>query len=146
MYPQTSPLDCVITSVVWFQSNRNSIPCNLSLVGTATSIICVVTNILLQQNTSIAATKICLSRQNYVSQQPHVCCDKTFVATNICRNKSVVVTSTLLSQQTCLLSQQKCACCNKSFVMTSIHLSQKQKFCHDKHTFVMRKDVCPLSL
>ena len=48
----------------------------LSLIigGAATSIIFVAT----RQNASFVATKVCLSRQNYV------CRDKRFVATNTC--------------------------------------------------------------
>ena len=36
-----------------------------------------------RQNTSFVATKVCLSRQNVLSRQNYVCCDKRFVVTSI---------------------------------------------------------------
>ena len=60
----------------------------LSLAGAATIIISVAC--LSRQNTSFVATKVCLSRQN------HVCRDKRFVVTNICRDKHVFVATKVI--------------------------------------------------
>ena len=61
--------------------------------------------------------------------------------TRVCHNK------------TCLLLQQKYACCDKTFVVTNLYLSWQnifvatntclswQNFHHDKHIFVVIKDV-----
>ena len=76
--------------------------CSLSLVGAATSIIFVATNMCLSwQNTSFVVTKVCLSQQNYVytfvATKDVFCCDKhVFVATNICWQNFFVVTKTIL--------------------------------------------------
>ena len=99
----------------------------MSLAGAVTSIIFVATKVCRdkhvfvptkhvfcrKKSTSFVATKVCLSRQNYV------CHDKAFVVTNICRDKHEF---------------------DKSFVSTRTRLS-RQNFCHDKHTFVVTKDV-----
>ena len=72
---------------------------------------------LSQQNASFVATKVCSPRQNICRNKimfaatKYFCCVKTFVATNICRNKHVshdksfVATSILLSQQKWYLGQ-----------------------------------------
>ena len=66
--------------------------------------------------TKLVVTKLCLSQQNI------------FVATNICHDKHVFVTTKALSQQmmcfTCL-SWQKYVCCDKTFVTTELCLSQQ---------------------
>ena len=49
--------------------------------------------------------------------------------TRVCRDK-----------RTSVLSSQTHICHKKCFVVTKICLSQ-QKFCHDKHTFIMTNDV-----
>ena len=110
----------------------------VSLAGAATSTI-------------FAATKVCLPRQN------HVCCDKTFAATNICPVKHVfVTTSILLSWQRMFFLRQTRVChksklvmtyiCHdKSSVTTKICLSQ-QNFCCNKHTFVVTKMILVAAL
>ena len=62
--------------------------CELSLAGAATIIISVAC--LSRQNTSFVETKVCLLRQN------HVCRDKRFVVTNICRDKHVFVATKVI--------------------------------------------------
>ena len=89
--------------------------------GAATRMILAMTNTcLLQQNTSLAATKVCLPRQSF-------CCDK-----QVCHDKGFVTTSILLlRQKMCFvvtnmcLSQQKWACHDKTFVATSLLLSRQ---------------------
>ena len=128
----------------------------LSLAGAATSIIfvfccdksllqhkfCCNKNILLRQ--LFVVTNILLTRQTYscLLRQKYACCDKSmFVATNICCNKSFVMTNTCLLQQTYF-------CCNKHilvvtcFVMTNTHFLQliccDKCVCRDK-TFAWQK-------
>ena len=66
------------------------------------------------------------------------CCEKhVFVTTKhiFCHDKSMLVTTQLLSQQTSFLLQQN-VCHNKhTFVAT------KDVFCHDKQVFVMTKHL-----
>ena len=62
--------------------------------------------------------------------------NKTFVTTNICRDKhNFVMTINFFATTSILLLRQ-----NTSFVMTKVCLS-RQKFCHDKHVFVMTKGL-----
>ena len=107
---------------------------NLSLVGAATSIICVAMKVLLQQNTSFVAKK-------YFCHDKHV-----FVATELLSWQIFVATNTCYDKNFSLLRQTLCH--NKTFVTTSILLSwQKmcllwQKYvCHNKNTFVVTKDM-----
>ena len=59
---------------------------------------------------------VCCDKTHLLLQQKYTCCDKTFVVTKIwCCNKTFAVT--------------KICCCNKSFVATNI--------CHDKYNFVV---------
>ena len=94
----------------------------LSLAGTATSIIFAATKVLLRQ------TCVCCNKTHILLQQKYACRDnfcrkknvcfcgnKTFVTTNICRDKH-------------------------NFVMTKC-LSWQAYFCHYKHMFVMTKHV-----
>ena len=65
----------------------------------------------------LVATKL-LSWQNYV------CCNKSFVVTNTCRDRHVLVESKLF-------------CLDKHTFVTP-----KDVFCHDKHMFVTQKYAC----
>ena len=85
----------------------------------------------------LVATKVLL-------QQTYLCCDKTFVATNICCNKHNFVTTKLLlwevtfvatSMQICLLSRQKC------FVVTNIILPWQKHACRDKRGVLLHQ-IC----
>ena len=106
--------------------------CSVSLVGAAISIIFVATNVFVFVVTE------------------YFCHDKTFVVTNICRDKPVFVVTKVLSQQayfcrntSLLLSRQTHVCCDKSKLVATKPLSRKnyvywllswQKYvCHDKH-------------
>ena len=60
-----------------------------------------------------------LSRQNYV------CRDKSFVATNICRDKHVFVATKASMSQTKRLPRQTHFCCDKTLVATGLHLSRQ---------------------
>ena len=74
--------------------------------------------ILSRQNTSFVVTEVCLSRQTYF------CHDKTFVATNISRDK------------------HNFGCSGKlTFVATKMCLF-RQNICLDKHAFVVRNICC----
>ena len=103
---------------------------------------CCNKNILLRR--LFVVTNILLTRQTYscLLRQKYACCDKSmFVATNICCNKSFVMTNTCLLQQTYF-------CCNKHilvvmcFVMTNTHFLQliccDKCVCRDK-TFAWQK-------
>ena len=84
----------------------------LSLAGAATSIIFIVTKVLLWQNMSFVATKVCLQQQKFCHDK-QFCHDKvflSFVATN-----NFVTTKIFLSWQTCV-------CHDKTFVATKIIL------------------------
>ena len=83
----------------------------------------------------------------FLSRQTGVCCDKSFVATNV-----FVATSLLLSlQKFChgkivccgkYLSQQK-VCCNKNIFVATKVLLQQAYFCHDKRCVLSRQTcVC----
>ena len=99
------------------------IPQSLSLAGTATSIIFVATKVLSGQ------TRVCRDKTCILSRQNYVCCNKTFVATNI------------------ILSRQAYLCRDKHvFVATNIcrdkHICVVTKvFYHGKHTFVAIKII-----
>ena len=94
----------------------------LSMAGAATSIIFVVTkHVFCHDKNMLVATSLLLSRQIRVFvttkvclQQQKACCDRsTFVATNICCNKSFVMP--------------------KIFVATNVLSQQGQAyFCHNK--------------
>ena len=73
-----------------------------------------------------AATSIIfVTTKRLLSQQKYACHDKTFLLQHVWQ--IFVATNVILSGQTCV-------CCILSW----------QKFCHDKHTFVMTKDMfCP---
>ena len=74
-----------------------------------------------------AATSIIFVVTKVLSWQSQVCRDKTLVTTKLCMSwQNNFVTSKLLSWQI--------------FVKTNMCLSWQQ-FCHDKHTFVMTKDM-----
>ena len=96
-----------------------------------------------------------LAVTKHLLQQTIFCCDRTFVATNICHDKHAFVVSKVLTRQAyfccnkrCVLSQQTCVCHDKSKLVAAklclmwqkICLLQ-QKFCCDKHTFVAAKDM-----
>ena len=73
------------------------------------------------KNTSFVATKACLSRQTYF------CRNKTFVATNICRDKHksmLVATNTCFSRQ--IFVAKKVLSRQKYFVATNIILSRQR--------------------
>ena len=82
-------------------------------------------------------------------QKYNFCCNKSFVATNMClswqnthlsqQNMSSVMTKVCLPAVTKLLSQQNDVCHEKYFCH-NMCLSW-QKFYHGKHTFVATKDV-----
>ena len=96
------------------------------------------------QNMSFVTTKVCLSRQKYLSQhtfaaskdvlswQTRVCHDKSMlvmtklVTAKLCLSRQIFVMTTVLSQQTKVLSQQAIKdvfCCDKDmFVTTNIIL------------------------
>ena len=73
-------------------------PCSLSLAGAATSIIFVTAKVLLWQNTSFVATKVCSSRQAYFCQDKHmfVMTKCVFCPNVFCCNNSMLVTTKLL--------------------------------------------------
>ena len=80
----------------------------------------------------------------------YVCCDKTLVMTSILLSWQMCVLTNVCLDKTCLLSLQKYAtnmwqtefCCSKSFVMTSVlFVMTKDMFYHDKHMFVVT-NVC----
>jgi len=106
--------------------------CSVSLVGAATSIIFVTTNVFV-----FVMTK-------------YFCHDKTFVVTNICRDKPMFVVTKVLSQQayfcrntSLLLLRQTHVCCDKSKLVATKPLlwqnyvdrllSWQKYVCHDKH-------------
>ena len=92
----------------------------LSLVGTATSIIFVMTKVL--------------------SWQIHVCHDKTFVSTSILLSRQCFETKLLLQQTRICLGKYSSW---KSFVPTNIILSQQAYFCRDKrHVLSQQTHVC----
>ena len=74
----------------------------------------------------LVATKVLL-------QQTYLCCDKTFVATNICCHKHNFVTTKLLLWQAYFCGSKHA---NMSFVKAKI-------YCCDKHNFVMTKACLP---
>ena len=126
----------------------------------------VMTNRCLSwQNTSFVMTKVCLSWQNFcwdkimfvtttkLSWQiyKHICCNKCFVA----RSKLLLRQKTCFATTNTCLSWQKYVCRDRSFVVTKLCLLWQifvmtnvlswETFCHDKHIFVMTKDVfCPV--
>ena len=96
----------------------------------------------LRQNTSLAATKVCLPRQNFccnkivchdkhvfvgtkvLSRQAYFCCDKRCVLsrqTCVCHDKSKLVMTKLLLRQASVTTEHV-LCCNKTFVVTKIIL------------------------
>ena len=95
---------------------------DLSLAGAATSIIFVM-------------TKVCLLRHNFYTTNLLLLGQHVFVATKhvFCRDKSIFVTTKVLSQQAyscynkrCVLLQQTCVFCDKHmFVVTKLLLQQK---------------------
>ena len=94
-----------------FQFGHTGLRHTVSLAVAATSIISVATNMCFvmtkhvfccDKSMLVLVTK-CLSRQKYF------CHDKTFVATNICRD--------------IVLSQHAFCCCRHTFFVTSIFLS-----------------------
>ena len=121
--------------------------CFVLLAGAATSIIFVATKVVLCCDKSmLVATKL-LSRQTYS------CCKKTFVATNICRDKHIFVVTICCCDKLTFVTTKHVFCRDKSMLVRTTKLSQQknivatnvlfvqQKFCCSKHTFVMTKDV-----
>ena len=105
----------------------------VSLVGAATSIIFVATEVYIY---------VCLLWQTF-------CCDKImFVVTKLLWQQFFfVLTNTCLSRQAYFCRDKGCVCflqqtrvCHKCSVTTKIHLSQ-QNFRRNKHTFVVIKMI-----
>ena len=124
---------------------------NLSLVGAATSIICVAMKVLLQQNTSFVAKKyVCHDKRVFVAKKTfvmtNICCDTHVMTKTFCYCDKHFVITKLLSRQAYFCHDKRCVCCDKNMsVTTKILLSwQKTCFvmqtcaCHDK-TFVTTK-------
>ena len=109
-----------------------------------------MTNMCLsQQNMSFVTTKLCLLWQNFchdkimsvatqlLSQQTHVCHDKSFVSTSIwthvCHNKIMFVTTNICCDKFC---RDKNILSRQTIVFTTKLLSQQAYFYCDKRCFV----------
>ena len=99
---------------------------SVSLVGPATSIIFVATNVCLSRQ------KLCHDKHIFVAI--NICDDKhNFVATN--KNLSFVTTKVCLAWQKLYASTKvclsRCVCCDK--VLSRQATLSRQEFCHGRH-------------
>ena len=81
-----------------------------------------------------------LPQVSFLLRQKCACHDKTFVATNIYRNKHVFVVTEVLSWQAYFSCNKRCVLSWQNYVCHYKYLSW-QTFCHDKNMFVMTSFV-----
>ena len=116
-------------------------PYSVLLAGAATSIIFVTTKVLSQQ------THVCRDKTCLLTWQKYACHDKTFVTTKLfccCDKHNFVMTSILLSQQTrvvtkvCFLWHNFC----HDTLVTKV-LSRQAYFCRDKRQVLSWQNLSP---
>ena len=104
-----------------------------SIIATSMIFVALKTS-LSRQNTSFVASNICLSRQTYF------CRNKSFVATNIWRDihNFVATNVNVCRDKLTFVATNMCFFCRDKSMLVSTKLLSRQNFCLDKHGFVAK--------